>query len=165
MPRTCARSSTSYGRAPYFEDIYPLYHAEVERAGTFVELTTGLIEAFARHLEIDTQRVRLSELGPGLGHKAQLVLDACLALEADVYLSGSGGGRSYNDEELLRSHGIELVLRRVPLPGTPSALGRLRTEPLHPRPALQLRSRQPEARDWPLTRRGTVAYRPGRGTP
>ncbi len=98
-----------YGRAPYFADVYPLYRAEVERAGTFVELTTGLIEAFAGYLDIETRRVRLSELGPGLGDKAQLVLDVCLALEADVYLSGSGGGRSYNDEELLRSHGIELV--------------------------------------------------------
>lgn len=98
----------SYGRAPYFDELYPLFAAELERAETFAGLTIGLIEAFAAYLRIETRRVRLSELLPSFGQKTELIVDVCTALDADVYLSGSGGGREYNDEALLREHGIEL---------------------------------------------------------
>jgi hypothetical protein len=98
----------SYRRAPHFDDVYSLYQTALDRAETFTDLTIGLIETFASYLGIETQRVRLSELGLAGEHKARLVLDICLALGAGVYLSGSGGSRDYNDEELLRAHGIEL---------------------------------------------------------
>lgn len=98
----------AYAKAPHFEEVFELYRGEVERGQTFVGLTIGLIDAFADYLGIETRRVRLSELLPEFGQKTQLIVDVCGALHADVYLSGSGGGRDYNDEELLREHGIEL---------------------------------------------------------
>lgn len=98
----------SYRRAPHFDEAFALYRAELERHETPVELNIGLIEAFSSYLGITTRRLRLSELLPSFGSKAQLIVDVCRAVEADVYLSGTGGGRDYNDEELLSRHGIEL---------------------------------------------------------
>jgi len=62
----------------------------------------------SQYLGIETRRVRLSELLPSFGQKTDLIVDVCAALDADVYLSGSGGGREYTDEDVLREHGVEL---------------------------------------------------------
>ena len=68
--------------------------------------------------------MRLSKLLPGgFGQKTELIVDVCRALEADVYLSGSGGGRDYNDEELLREHGIELRYDEYAYPEHPQLWG------------------------------------------
>jgi len=98
----------SYRRAPHFDEVYPLYQRELDRGDSFVDLNIGLIETFASYLGIDTRRVRLSELLDSFGEKTELIVDVCRALHASVYVSGSGGGRSYNDEALLNEHGIEL---------------------------------------------------------
>jgi WbqC-like protein family len=98
----------SYRRAPHFDETYALYRAELERHETLVELNIALIETFSSYLGITTRRLRLSELLPSFGDKAQLIVDVCRAVEANVYLSGTGGGRDYNDETLLSRHGIEL---------------------------------------------------------
>jgi hypothetical protein len=98
----------SYRRAPHFDEVYPLYRQELERGATFVELTIGLIDAFADYLGIETRRVRLSKLLNSFGEKTELIVDVCRAVDASVYVSGSGGGRDYNDEALLNEHGIEL---------------------------------------------------------
>jgi hypothetical protein len=98
----------SYRRAPHFEEVFELYRGGLERGQTFVDLNVGLIEAIAGYLGIETRRVRLSETLESVGEKTELIVDVCRAVGADVYLSGSGGGREYNDEELLAQHGIEL---------------------------------------------------------
>ena len=98
----------SYGRASHFDEVYPLYERGLEEGETFVDLNIGLIEAFASYLGIETRRVRLSELLPSFGQKTELIVDVCRALDADAYLSGSGGGRDYTDEALLKESGIEL---------------------------------------------------------
>jgi hypothetical protein len=112
-----------YRKAPSFGDVFPLYQQQLELAASFVELTTGLVDAFASYLGIETQRVRLSELDGVSGAKAELVLEVCLAVGADVYLSGSGGGRDYNDEELLASRGIELRYDEYVYPEHPQLWG------------------------------------------
>ena len=88
--------------------MYALYERELEPDRPFVELTIGLIEAFCSYLGIETQRVRLSDTVQSAHQKTDLIVDICSALGADAYLSGTGGGRDYNDEELLREHGIDL---------------------------------------------------------
>jgi hypothetical protein len=98
----------SYARASHFDEVYPLYERELEAGATFVDLNIALIEAFAHSLGVETKRVRLSELLPAFGQKTELIVDVCRALDADAYLSGSGGGREYTDEALLKEHGIEL---------------------------------------------------------
>ena len=84
---------------------------------------SALLEAFAAYLGIETERLRLSELGTASGGKEQLVLDICLAVGADVYLSGSGAGRDYNDEQLLRENGIELRYDEFRYPEHPQLWG------------------------------------------
>lgn len=98
----------SYRRAPFFEEVFALYRAGLEEGETFAEVNIGLIERFAAYLGIATPTRRLSELLVSFGEQTQLIVDVCRAVGADVYLSGSGGGRAYTDEALLREHGIEL---------------------------------------------------------
>ena len=98
----------SYKRAPHFEEVFALYREALERGRTLVELNVGLIEAVAGYLGIETRRARLSQTLDSFGEKTDLIVDVCRAVGADVYLSGSGGGREYTDERLLAEHGIEL---------------------------------------------------------
>lgn len=98
----------SYRQAAHFREIHELYSNELERHETLVDLNIGLIDTFTSYLGIETRRVRLSELLPSFGQKTELIIDICRALGAGTYLSGTGGGRDYNDEELLNRHGIDL---------------------------------------------------------
>ena len=106
----------SYKRAPYFDEIYPLYEAPLRSQQRFVDLNIALIEAFAAYLGISSRRVRLSELPGDFGHKSKLIADIGRALEASVYLSGTGGGKVYNDTAVLHEHGIELIYSKFEYP-------------------------------------------------
>ena len=98
----------SYGRAPYFDDVFELYRTELEAGHSFLDVNLALLEGFADYLGIDTRRVVLSELLPEFGQKTELIVDICKALGADEYLSGSGGGTEYTDGERLAEEGIGL---------------------------------------------------------
>jgi hypothetical protein len=98
----------NYRKAPYFDDIHPMLLSHITKATTLLELNLGIIEDFADYLGIATNRVRMSSLGDGLGNKSELIVNLCRATGAKVYLSGSGGGREYNDEAQLAEAGIEL---------------------------------------------------------
>ncbi|MBD0329021.1 MAG: WbqC family protein [Thermoleophilia bacterium] len=113
----------SYRRAPHFEEVYALYRPEVESRETLVELNVGLIEAFSVFLGIETRRVRLSQTLESFGERTQLIVDVCRALDAEVYLSGGGGGREYNDEALLEAHGIALRYDEFAYPEYPQLWG------------------------------------------
>jgi len=98
----------SYARADYYEEIAEIYSKTSESETDFVSLNIALIESFAEYLDITTTRVRLSELLTEYGQKTELIVDIARALDADVYLSGEGGGREYNDEAVLNSNDIQL---------------------------------------------------------
>ena len=98
----------SYGRAPYFGDVFELYRTGLEAGDSFLDVNLALLEDFADYLGIDTRRVVLSELLPEFGQKTELIVDICKALGADEYLSGSGGGTEYTDGERLAEEGIGL---------------------------------------------------------
>ncbi|RMG61156.1 MAG: hypothetical protein D6715_14220 [Calditrichaeota bacterium] len=98
----------AYKRAPFFEPIFQRYQDTLLAHDQFVELNIALIETFAGYLGITCRRVRLSQLLSSFGQKSQLIVDICTALGAGIYLSGTGGGREYNDEALLKANGIEL---------------------------------------------------------
>ena len=101
------------GGLPYYDEVFALYERELEPDRPFVEVTIGLIEAFCSYLGIETERVRLSDTVESAHQKTDLIVDICRALGADAYLSGTGGGRDYNDEELLREPRDRASLRRV----------------------------------------------------
>ena len=110
---------TSYARAPYFTDVFELYRGGLEAGGSFLDVNLALLEGFADYLGISTRRVVLSELLEEFGQKTDLIVDACRALGADVYLSGAGGGVDYNDEARLAQSGIALrydTFEPVPYP-------------------------------------------------
>ena len=98
----------SYARAPHFDDVFELYRTGLEAGETLLDVNLALLEGFADYLGIATRRVVLSELLPEFGQKTELIVDACKALGADEYLSGSGGGTEYNDEKRLADEGIAL---------------------------------------------------------
>lgn len=98
----------NYTRADHFDAIFEVYRDIVEPAEDFVAMNIDLIEAFAEFLDIGAERVRQSELGKGFGQKNQLIIELAERVEADVYLSGTGGGTEYNDPHVLGKEGIEL---------------------------------------------------------
>jgi WbqC-like protein family len=98
----------AYAKAPHFDEVFELYRTSLEAGSTLVELNVGLIDEFAGYLGLGTKRVLLSELLPEFGQKTDMIVEVCKAVGADVYLSGSGGGQDYTDEELLASEGVEL---------------------------------------------------------
>jgi hypothetical protein len=113
----------SYRRAPYFDEVFALYRDALEPERPFAELNMGLIEACISYLGIETPRVRLSETVGSFGEKTRLIIDLCRALDVTTYLSGSGGGRRYNDEALLNEHGISLEYDHFEYPEHPQLWG------------------------------------------
>jgi len=99
---------SSYSKAPYFSEVLELYELAISIEDTFVNININLIETFADYLNINSQRIKLSEILSDFGQKSQLTIDICNKLGASVYLSGSGA-KVYNDEELLNRNGIKLM--------------------------------------------------------
>lgn len=98
----------NYKKAPYYEEVYGLVERELEKAEDFTEMNISLIASIADYLGIGTPTARLSELLDDFGEKTELIVDICRETGSGAYLSGTGGGKEYNDEEMLAGHGIEL---------------------------------------------------------
>ncbi len=99
----------SYKKAPYFDEIFAIYEQNLKQYERLLELNIALIESFADYLKISSERRRLSELLEQHGQKTDLIVDICGAVNADHYLSGTGGGKDYNDEQQLAANGITLI--------------------------------------------------------
>lgn len=115
--------SLNYKKAPHFQDVYDRIVPLVRTAEKLADLNLNLIRTIAEYLEIKTEIVRLSELLHHFGQKTDLIADICQALNADIYLSGTGGGREYNDETLLNENGIQLVYSDFQHPEYPQLWG------------------------------------------
>lgn len=101
--------SLNYKKAPHFEEIFQLYEKVVNSEHTLIDLNIALIEEFIGYLEIKTERKKLSDILSSFGQKTDLIIDICKALSSDNYLSGTGGGKEYNDEKKLNENGIKLT--------------------------------------------------------
>lgn len=99
----------SYRRAPHFDEVFALYRDGLHAGDTLLDVNLALIESMASLLGLTTTRVRLSELLDEFGQKNTLIAELCVAVGADTYLSGSGGGREYADADELTARGIELA--------------------------------------------------------
>ncbi|MGI9611455.1 MAG: WbqC family protein [Acidimicrobiales bacterium] len=101
----------AYKKAPFFNEVFDLYGEAVEGidpAGRLVDLNLRLIDMVMTYVGIETSTVRLSELDADFGAKSQLIVDIGTSLGATTYMSGTGGGRDYNDEQLLAENAIDL---------------------------------------------------------
>lgn len=108
-----------YRRAPYFDEVFALYEAGLGSGPSLLDVNLALIESIADYIGITSRRLRLSELLGEFGQRNELVIDICRALGADVYVSGTGGGREYGDPDLLAEHGIELRFDEYTPPAYP----------------------------------------------
>ncbi len=99
----------AYKKAPFFDDIFALYRPALQSHDSLVGLNVALIRAIMEYLSIDTELVMLSDLVSDPNAKSDLIADIGKAVGGTLYLSGNGGGREYNDRELLSRNGIDLA--------------------------------------------------------
>lgn len=99
---------TNYTPAPYFD----LYAAELEPIlfqdwQSLCELNLALLKWVMQVLDVQVSIVKLSDLKVE-GRKSELLIQACKAVEADTYLSGSGG-KQYMDLSLFEAENINVI--------------------------------------------------------
>ncbi|MDI6757369.1 MAG: WbqC family protein [Endomicrobiia bacterium] len=99
---------TNYARAPYaaryleyFENLYNTPHRRLS------DLNLETIRFIAGEFGVKTPSRFASEFGL-VSASTRRIVDICLKLGADEYLSGAGG-RDYLDEKLFEENGIRLV--------------------------------------------------------
>jgi hypothetical protein len=107
----------SYKKAPHYNEIFNIYREVIQKPyNNLSELNIEIIKDFCSYLQIDTKIVKLSELLSEFGQKTDLIIDIAKKLNADRYLSGTGGGKEYNDEIKMNESGIELLYSRFQPP-------------------------------------------------
>jgi hypothetical protein len=99
----------SYRKCSYFAEIYPIYAKQLEINTNLVDLNINLINEICIYLKIKTTRLRLSQILSNYGKKTELIIDIAEEIKGDIYLSGTGGGYDYNDEQKLMDKNIKLI--------------------------------------------------------
>ena len=97
----------SYGKYPYFNDVYPLLEEALNtNTEYFCEINIAIIKSFCEKLDIHPEYIRSSELSVD-GLKSNLILDICKEVKADLYIAGPSG-RDYLDMQSFKDAGIEV---------------------------------------------------------
>ena len=98
-----------YRKSPWFSQYYPqleqIWDSKFDRLS---ELNFGFIKLVCQFLDIQTPLLEASSLPPQKGNKSDRIIDICIQLKADIYLSGNGA-RKYNDIDSFKKNKIELV--------------------------------------------------------
>ena len=106
---------TWYGSAPFFKDYIAFFEAVYEsRWDKLADLNTHIAGFFLEQLCIKTPVHYESQCGT-VKTKTERIIELCLALRADTYLSGAGG-RQYLDEGRFAETGIKLVYQEFAHP-------------------------------------------------
>ncbi|MDD4014006.1 MAG: WbqC family protein, partial [Candidatus Omnitrophica bacterium] len=101
----------SYSRAPSFREYFPaISEIIMKKSEMLVDISTELIEYFLVSLGISKRIVKSSTLGISTVSTERLV-DICVKLGADTYVSGPGG-EEYLDERVFARPGIKLEYQR-----------------------------------------------------
>lgn len=99
----------SYSKAPYFNDYYSgLEEIFLDQWNYLVDFNIENINFIKNNLGINTNIIRSSELDIDNTDKNNRNLMITKELGGDVYLSGDGGGRQYNVEEMFHTEGLEV---------------------------------------------------------
>ncbi|HQJ15444.1 MAG TPA: WbqC family protein [Candidatus Omnitrophota bacterium] len=105
----------SYGSAPYFDDYFPFFEEILSKKwDKLSDLNVCIIRFVMDKLSIATPIVFESDLGI-LTTKTQRIIDICLKLNADTYLSGVGA-KDYLDESLFPQNKIKLFYQHFDHP-------------------------------------------------
>jgi hypothetical protein len=114
---------SSYGKAPYFKTYFPEFETILQKdRHCLAELNIQLIQWLAQALEINTPMVKSSELAGVSGQSTERLVSICKAVGASRYLSGFGG-QNYQEEEIFKENGIELVVYDFKHPEYPQLWG------------------------------------------
>jgi hypothetical protein len=98
----------NYTRAPFFRNHAPLFERlYAQKWEHLEELNRTLIIHLLKELSIDTRIELGSDLGVH-GKKTDFLVNLCLKVGADAYLSGPGG-RGYLEEQKIIDNGIRLI--------------------------------------------------------
>jgi hypothetical protein len=99
----------AYRKAPYFDTYAPVLRKILEsRWDRLVDLDQALLDYLRDILGIRTPLVSSAELGVG-GHRSELMLNICQAVNADTFIIGMGASRDYLDRQAFSDAGIEVV--------------------------------------------------------
>jgi WbqC-like protein family len=102
----------AYGRAPYFDVIFPfLENFEKENFTLLADFNCQFIEAVSRELGLKTQFVRSSsksELMESSDLKTDYIVQTCLAFGVKNYVSGRGGSLLFLEKEKFKDVGIDI---------------------------------------------------------
>jgi hypothetical protein len=117
--KLAATLAAGYGRAPYFDEVYPDVEAALhEPTARIAELNERTIRRLARRLDVSTHSlVRQSEVGVA-GRGTELLVELCRSVDGDAYLTGDGAD-GYLVPELFARAGVELVAQRFVPPRYP----------------------------------------------
>lgn len=112
---------SNYGKAPCFDAEMPLFAEILDRYWSHLApLNIELIRSLTMRLGIQTE-LRLSSELPARDDPTLRLVDLCRELEADAYLSGSGG--DYLDEQPFADAGIALDYQQYDHPQYPQQHG------------------------------------------
>ncbi len=101
--RTLAQS---YGRRPYFSTYFPAIEALLNRPWLHLgDLNVAVLRSLLEMLDIRTPIIDSRDC-PMVGHKTDLLISICRAVDADHYLSNEGA-RAYIDEQKMADAGIQ----------------------------------------------------------
>ena len=104
-----------YGKTPGFfkhqQELKDLYLSKWHVLG---ELNIELTKLMLKWMDIDTPVVRSSEL-KSKGNASELVLNLCLEVGADIYMSGTGG-MNYLEEPMFSKAGLTIEYNQALLP-------------------------------------------------
>lgn len=114
---------SSYGKTPYFHEIYPLFEEIYDKEWThLVDLNVEIIRRISEMLHIETPFQFSSGMNPQ-GKKMEMIIDICKKAGATVYFSGKGA-KKYQDENEFEKNGIKLIYQNIELPEYPQRFGK-----------------------------------------
>ena len=108
----------NYKKAPYFREFFQVFSDVLMREyASLAELNIALMDTLAEWFCIYSPRIRSSCMGIGTRSEAR-VIEICQRVDADVYISGTGG-RNYQETEHFADAGIMLTYTDyLPVPYT-----------------------------------------------
>ena len=102
----------SYARAEHAQDLADfldsLEYSLFRGLQGLLDIDMWLINAMCNKMSIQTKICYESELDYEPAMRTQRLINICLALEADTYVSGTGGSRDYLDVEMFYEAGINV---------------------------------------------------------
>jgi hypothetical protein len=121
----CARTlQHTYGKAPFFREYGPALKALLEtRHAKLVDVNQAGLDLLRDVFGVRTPLIRSSEIGVS-GARADLILEVCRKVNADVLLAGFGGSRGYLDVDEFARNGVRIEWHRF-------------THPVYPQPGPQ----------------------------